>query len=176
MQLDRLLGRPSCDKAMCFNNRAVRRSPHSTSGTRPGGSWRWRQTRMGVSSSAPHSPRTSRSPVTRSARIFGSSAVAIHRLVSGRNAVTMAAFATPPRASSGSGTRGITDAGQAPRPRPTRRDVRRASAESIGDFKQGKNLFFTHVFYPDADCFFYPKGFWHHRVLSGSFQFCRSVF
>ena len=52
------------------------------------------------------------------------------------NAVTMSALATPRWASNGSGTRGIIGAGEAQRPHPTMRDLRRAPADSIGNFKK----------------------------------------
>ena len=69
------------------------------------------------------------------------------------NAVTMSTLSTPLRASSGSGARGIIDADEAPRPRPTRRDLRRVPTGSIGNFKNSKNLFLTQAFNPDANRF-----------------------
>ena len=62
----------------------------------------------------------------------------------------------------GSGARGIIDAGKAPRPRPTRSDLRRVPADSICDFKKRRtNLFFTQIFNPGTDWVLNPKDIWH---------------
>ena len=121
---------------------------------------------MGALSSAPHGLRTSGSPAMRIARIFGSVAVAIDRGVSGRNAVkrTMGALATllQLRASSGSGARGIIGASEAQRPRPTRCDLGRASADSIGDSNlKVKTLFLPRFLTRTRIGVFSPRGFWH---------------
>ena len=43
-------------------------------------------------------------------------------------------------------------------------DTLKLPISSIGDFEEGKKVFLTQVFNPDADFLFYPKSFWHHSL------------
>ena len=62
-----------------------------------------------------------------------------------RIAMTMAVLANPLWGTSGSGVRGIIDAGEAPRPRPTMRDLRHAPVDSIAYRRLKRKVIYKRV-------------------------------